>query len=98
MITGIDLVKLQIKVAQVKKIPFKQEDLKIHATRLKCGCTQKIRLITSFPDIGTLQTYKTPAGQRIRVDDGFEQGMEIPFTTTWWSRNLSAMRKREKWR
>jgi acetyl-CoA carboxylase, biotin carboxylase subunit len=32
-----------------------------------------------LPDIGTLQTYKRPQGHGIRVDDGFEQGMNIPF-------------------
>ena len=31
-----------------------------------------------MPDIGTLETYKTPKGNGVRVDDGFEQGMEIP--------------------
>jgi acetyl/propionyl-CoA carboxylase alpha subunit len=31
-----------------------------------------------LPDIGTLQTYQTPKGNGVRVDDGFEQGMEIP--------------------
>jgi len=31
-----------------------------------------------LPDIGTLQTYVTPKGPGVRVDDGFEQGMEIP--------------------
>jgi acetyl-CoA carboxylase, biotin carboxylase subunit len=32
-----------------------------------------------LPDIGTLKTYKRPQGHGIRVDNGFEQGMEIPF-------------------
>src|SRR5690606_4315589 len=32
-----------------------------------------------LPDIGTLQTYRRPQGNGVRVDDGFEQGMEIPF-------------------
>ena len=35
--------------------------------------------INFLPDIGTLQTYKRPQGNGIRVDDGFEQGMSIPF-------------------
>ena len=32
-----------------------------------------------LPDIGTLKTYRRPQGNGIRVDDGFEQGMDIPF-------------------
>jgi propionyl-CoA carboxylase alpha chain len=32
-----------------------------------------------LPDIGTLKTYRRPQGHGVRVDDGFEQGMDIPF-------------------
>lgn len=79
MITGIDLVKLQIKVAQGEKIPFKQEDLKIHGHAVEVRVYAEDPSNNFLPDIGTLQTYKRPQGNGIRVDDGFEQGMEIPF-------------------
>ena len=38
----------------------------------------KILPTTFLPDIGTLQTYRPPQGPGIRVDDGFEEGMDIP--------------------
>ena len=38
----------------------------------------KILLTTFLPDIGTLETYITPTSDGIRVDDGFDQGMDIP--------------------
>jgi acetyl-CoA carboxylase biotin carboxylase subunit len=38
----------------------------------------KTQKIIFLPDIGTLSTYEIPQGDNIRVDDGFEQGMQIP--------------------
>jgi len=78
LITGIDLVKEQIKIAYGEKLSFTQEDLKIsgHAIELRVYAEDPAN--NFLPDIGTLQTYKTPKGNGVRVDDGFEQGMEIP--------------------
>jgi len=77
-ITGIDLVKEQIKIARGEAISFKQEDLEIkgHAIELRVYAEDPAN--NFLPDIGTLQTYITPKGPGVRVDDGFEQGMEIP--------------------
>lgn len=79
MVTGIDLVKLQIRIAQGEKLPFKQEDLKINGHAVEVRVYAEDPANNFLPDIGTLQTYKRPQGNGIRVDDGFEQGMEIPF-------------------
>lgn len=78
MITGLDLVKEQIKIARAEALSFKQEDLKIngHAVELRVYAEDPEN--NFLPDIGTLATYKTPKGYGVRVDDGFEQGMEIP--------------------
>jgi acetyl-CoA carboxylase, biotin carboxylase subunit len=79
MITGIDLVKLQVKVAQGEKIPFAQEDLSIRGHAIESRVYAEDPCNNFLPDIGTLVTYKTPKGHGVRVDDGFEQGMVIPF-------------------
>lgn len=78
LITGIDLVKEQIKIARGEAIGFKQENLTIrgHAVELRVYAEDPAN--NFLPDIGTLQTYITPKGPGVRVDDGFEQGMEIP--------------------
>jgi acetyl-CoA carboxylase biotin carboxylase subunit len=78
LITGIDLVKEQIRIARGEAISFKQEDLDIigHAVELRVYAEDPAN--NFLPDIGTLQTYITPKGPGVRVDDGFEQGMEIP--------------------
>ncbi|XHR96858.1 acetyl-CoA carboxylase biotin carboxylase subunit [Mucilaginibacter sp. UC70_90] len=78
MITGIDLVKEQIKIARGEAISFKQEDLKIHGHAVELRVYAEDPANNFLPDIGTLQTYITPKGPGVRVDDGFEQGMEIP--------------------
>jgi acetyl-CoA carboxylase, biotin carboxylase subunit len=78
-ITGLDLVKLQIKVAQGEKIPFKQDDLKINGHAVEVRVYAEDPANNFLPDIGNLQTYQRPQGHGVRVDDGFEQGMDIPF-------------------
>ncbi len=78
-ITGLDLVKLQIKIAEGEKLPFKQEDLKINGHAIEIRVYAEDPANNFLPDIGTLKTYKRPQGHGIRVDDGFEQGMSIPF-------------------
>ncbi|MCU0438254.1 MAG: acetyl-CoA carboxylase biotin carboxylase subunit [Raineya sp.] len=77
-ITGIDLVKEQIKIAQGEPLSFKQEDLKILGHALEIRVYAEDPTNNFLPDIGTLNTYVRPQGAGIRVDDGFEQGMEIP--------------------
>jgi acetyl-CoA carboxylase biotin carboxylase subunit len=78
-ITGLDLVKLQIKIAEGEKIPFRQQDLKINGHAVEIRVYAEDPNNNFLPDIGTLKTYKRPQGHGIRVDDGFEQGMDIPF-------------------
>jgi propionyl-CoA carboxylase alpha chain len=79
MITGLDLVKLQIKVAEGESLPFKQEDLTMNGHAVEIRVYAEDPANNFLPDIGRLQTYNRPQGIGIRVDDGFEQGMDIPF-------------------
>ncbi len=78
-ITGLDLVKLQIEIAEGQKLPFKQEDLSIRGHAIEVRVYAEDPTNNFLPDIGTLKTYKRPQGHGIRVDDGFEQGMTVPF-------------------
>ncbi|MBX2945532.1 MAG: acetyl-CoA carboxylase biotin carboxylase subunit [Cyclobacteriaceae bacterium] len=79
MITGIDLVKLQLSIAEGNKLPFKQGDLTMHGHAVEVRVYAEDPTNNFLPDIGTLKTYQRPQGNGIRVDDGFEQGMAIPF-------------------
>ncbi len=78
MISGLDLVKEQIKVARGEKLSFTQEDLKIQGHSFEVRVYAEDPANNFLPDIGTLTTYERPEGLGIRVDDGFEEGMEIP--------------------
>lgn len=78
MITGIDLVQEQIKVARGEKLSFTQEDLTINGHSLEVRVYAEDPLNNFLPDIGTLISYERPTGEGVRVDDGFEEGMEIP--------------------
>lgn len=78
LITGIDLVEQQIKVARGEKLEFTQDDLTITGHALEVRVYAEDPLQNFMPSIGTLSIYKTPVGEGIRVDDGFEEGMEVP--------------------
>jgi acetyl-CoA carboxylase, biotin carboxylase subunit len=78
LITGIDLVKEQIKIARGEAISFKQDGLQINGHAIELRVYAEDPDNNFLPDIGTLKTYITPKGPGVRVDDGFEQGMEIP--------------------
>jgi acetyl-CoA carboxylase biotin carboxylase subunit len=78
MITGIDLVKEQIKIARGEKLSFTQNDLKIQGHSLEVRVYAEDPTNNFLPDIGKLVTYKLPQGLGVRVDDGFEEGMDIP--------------------
>ena len=77
-ITGIDLVKEMIWIAEGKPLSFKQEDLKINGHAMEIRVCAEDPKNNFLPDVGTLHTYVRPQGNGVRVDDGFEQGMEIP--------------------
>lgn len=78
MITGIDLVEEQIKVARGEALSFKQEDLTITGHAMEVRIYAEDPLNNFLPSIGTLTTYKPPVGNSVRLDDSMEQGMEIP--------------------
>lgn len=79
MVTGLDLVQLQIKIAGGEQLPFRQEDLSIRGHAIEARVYAEDPANNFLPDIGTLKTYQRPQGHGVRVDDGFEQGMEIPY-------------------
>jgi acetyl-CoA carboxylase biotin carboxylase subunit len=78
LITGLDLVKEQIKIARGEPLAYTQEELKINGHAIELRVYAEDPDNNFLPDIGVLETYSTPKGNGVRVDDGFEQGMEIP--------------------
>jgi acetyl-CoA carboxylase biotin carboxylase subunit len=78
LITGKDLVKEQIRVARGEKLSFVQEDLAINGHAIEIRVYAEDPANNFLPDIGNLSVYQLPQGNGVRVDGGFEEGMDIP--------------------
>lgn len=78
MITGLDLVREQVKIARGEALSFQQEDLEINGHAIEVRVYAENPANNFLPDIGELKTYRVPMGPGVRVDDGFEEGMNIP--------------------
>ncbi len=78
LISGIDLVKEQVKVARGEKLSFTQDDLKINGHAIELRVYAEDPQNNFLPDIGKLEIYQKPEGPGVRIDDGFEEGMQIP--------------------
>lgn len=70
MVTGIDLIELQIKVAQGEKLPFKQEDIKLQGWAIECRINAEDVQGGFSPSIGTIQKIIYPRSKNIRIDTG----------------------------
>ena len=77
-ITGIDLVEEQIRIARGEKLKISQEDLSIKGHALELRIYAEDPMDNFLPSVGKLEKYRIPQGENIRVDNGFEEGMEIP--------------------
>jgi propionyl-CoA carboxylase alpha chain len=78
LITGLDLVEMQIKVARGEALTVQQSDLKIKGHAMELRVYAEDPLNDFLPSVGHLDVYQLPEGKGIRVDNGFEQGMDIP--------------------
>jgi propionyl-CoA carboxylase alpha chain len=77
LITGIDLVKEQIRIANGEKLSFSQDDLSINGHSLEVRVYAEDPENNFLPDTGKLKTYIRPQGAGVRVDDGYEQGLDV---------------------
>ena len=78
LVTGLDLVKEQIRIARGEALSFKQEDLSINGHAIELRVCAEDPANNFLPDTGRLETYVRPQGYGVRVDDGYEEGMDIP--------------------
>lgn len=77
MVTGIDLVKMQILVAEGKPLPFTQSDIAFRGHAIECRiCAEDVRS-NFLPDTGVLRRYRPPQGFGVREDSGVAEGSEI---------------------
>lgn len=76
--TGVDLVKLQIEIANGKKLPFAQEDLEQKGHAIECRIYAEDSDNNFMPSSGKLLYFKEPIGPGVRYDSGVYQGAEVP--------------------
>ena len=77
MITGIDLVALQIRVAEGHPLPWKQHQIKRQGHAIECRICAENPLEQFLPATGTVQTWRPAAGANIRMDEGIRPGQQI---------------------
>lgn len=78
MITGVDLIKEQIRVAQGENLSFKQEDLQFRGHAIECRINAEDPDKNFLPSPGTIEAYITPGGPGVRVDSHCYPGYKIP--------------------
>ncbi|MCP1145193.1 acetyl-CoA carboxylase biotin carboxylase subunit [Lysinibacillus endophyticus] len=78
MITGVDLVQQQLKIASGEKLPFAQEDIKINGWAIECRINAENAYKNFMPSAGTVDTYVTPGGYGVRIDSAVYAGYTIP--------------------
>lgn len=77
MVTGIDIIKEQIKIANNQKMKLKQDDIKIQGSAIECRINAENYTNNFIPCPGKIQTLLLPGGPNVRVDTHVYQGYEI---------------------
>jgi acetyl-CoA carboxylase biotin carboxylase subunit len=77
LITGVDLVKEQIKIAAGEKLSYKQHHIKINGHAMECRINAEDSEADFVPSTGTITEMILPGGNGIRVDTALKQGQEI---------------------
>lgn len=78
MVTGVDLLKEQIRVASGEELAFRQSDIKINGCAIECRVNAEDPQENFFPSPGKITTYNLPGGPGVRVDGISYAGYEIP--------------------
>lgn len=80
LVTGLDLVEWQIRVAQGEAISFTQDAIQANGHAIEARLNAEDPANDYLPEIGAIKLYREPAGEGLRIDSGVAQGSEItPF-------------------
>jgi len=78
LITGLDLVHLQIRIAAGEKLPFTQNDVSIRGHAIECRIYAEDPDNNYFPSPGKITLLQEPSGPGIRIDSGMYEGWNVP--------------------
>jgi acetyl-CoA carboxylase, biotin carboxylase subunit len=77
MVTGLDLVKLQIRAAAGERLPFTQDDVRLSGHAVECRLYAEDPANQFFPSPGKILSRRLPSGPGIRLDDGVYEGFTV---------------------
>jgi acetyl-CoA carboxylase biotin carboxylase subunit len=77
VITGIDLIEQQIRIANGETLILKQEDVKLSGWAIECRINAENVQAGFAPDPGKIENLSLPSGQNIRIDTGIQAGSSI---------------------
>src|SRR6202046_2421190 len=78
LVTGLDLVHLQIRIASGEKLPFAQSDISIRGHAIECRIYAEDPDNNYFPSPGKIEVLLSPSGPGIRRDSGMYEGWTVP--------------------
>ena len=78
LVTGLDLVQLQIRIAAGERLPFKQDDVKLRGHAIECRIYAEDPDNNYFPSPGEITALNEPSGPGVRVDSGVYAGWKVP--------------------
>lgn len=78
LVTGVDLIKEQIKIANNEKLSIKQSDIKINGWAIECRINAENPFKNFLPSPGKIEMYLPPGGLGVRIDSAVYTGYSIP--------------------
>jgi acetyl-CoA carboxylase biotin carboxylase subunit len=77
LVSGVDIVKAQIRIARGRKLPITQEDVRLNGCAIECRINAEDPYNGFLPSIGTVDDITLPTGPGVRVDTGIYEGFQI---------------------
>jgi acetyl-CoA carboxylase, biotin carboxylase subunit len=78
LVTGLDLVRLQVEIAAGARLPFRQQDIRWNGAALECRIYAEDPENQFFPSPGKITSLSEPSGPGIRLDSGVYPGWTVP--------------------
>lgn len=79
MVTGIDIIREQIRIAQGEELSFNQDDIRMNLHAVECRINAEDALRNFIPSPGIINKLRLPHGPGIRIDEGIYEGYHFPF-------------------
>ena len=79
MVTDVDIVREQIKIAAGEKLSYSQDEINRHGWSIECRITAENAALNFLPSPGQITGLRLPHGPALRIDEGIYEGYTVPF-------------------